>query len=239
MSNKLLPSQLLAEVDDVLRTMPMPDSFQQCGEEHMAWLGRASALVYAWDATKAIVSFDSHISNMSSQQKFVIERGARAALIMLHQLRHDVRMKIGTAQSKSISTGDVFDYFDEVRKVVEISKLDLLFIDPYLDAEFVSRYLPHVAPGVTIRLLGREKMSTLIPAVALIRQQNKLKIEVKSAQNFHDRYVIVDRISCYQSGASFKDGAKKAPTTLTQISDAFAAVHATYEDLWTTGVPHP
>lgn len=32
--------------------------------------------------------------------------------------------------------------------------------------------------------------------------------------------------------ASFKDGAKPAPTTLTQITDAFAVMLQTYEDLW-------
>lgn len=54
----------------------------------------------------------------------------------------------------------------------------------------------------------------------------------------HDRYVFVDRTACYQSGASFKDGAKKSPTTLTQITDAFAAVQQTYEALWAAGTVH-
>jgi hypothetical protein len=45
-------------------------------------------------------------------------------------------------------------------------------------------------------------------------------------------YLIVDRTACYQSGSSFKDGARTAPTTLTQITDAFAAMLETYEDLW-------
>ncbi|MEO7145709.1 MAG: hypothetical protein ABI165_19620, partial [Bryobacteraceae bacterium] len=63
--------------------------------------------------------------------------------------------------------------------------------------------------------------------------QNGILIEVRSAPNFHDRYVFfVDRADCYQSGASFKDGAKSAPTTVTQITDAFAAMCRTYDDLW-------
>ena len=57
-------------------------------------------------------------------------------------------------------------------------------------------------------------------------------MQVRSAPNFHDRYLIVDRTACYHSGASFKDGAKSAPTTLTRITDAFAAILATYEGLW-------
>ena len=129
--------------------------------------------------------------------------------------------------------GRVFDYFDEVRKIIEPAKQDLLFVDPYLDAEFVSRYLSHIKTGVAIRLLAREKISTLLPAVDLYVRQSGGTINVRSVPGFHDRYVIVDMAACYQSGASFKDGAKTAPTTLTQITDAFPVVHKTYEDLWT------
>ena len=235
----LPPSQLLAEVDDLLRTMPTPDSFGACTPEHVAWLGRASALVHAWDPTKAVVRFDGFVAQMNSRMARDVDAGAKAVLTMLHQLRHDARMRIPTAQGVAIGTGAVFDYFDEVRKFVELAKSDLLFVDAYLDAEFVSRYLPLVSLGTSVRLLAREKLSTLLPAVSLLRQQSSLNIEVRSAPGFHDRYIFVDRSVCYQSGASFKDGAKKAPTTLTQITDAFAAVLVTYEDLWTHGTPQP
>jgi hypothetical protein len=107
-------------------------------------------------------------------------------------------------------------------------------VDPYLDSEFVSRYLSHVSKGATIRLLARERLATLLPAVDLFAKQSQLAIQVRSAPNFHDRYVFVDGNACYQSGASFKDGAKSAPTTLTQITDALAAMLQTYEGLWGT-----
>ena len=138
-----------------------------------------------------------------------------------------------------MDTGSIFDYFDEVRKAIEAAKVDLLFVDPYLDAEFISRYMPHVSDGVTVRLLAREKMPSLLAAVPLHRQQSDLSIEVRSAGTFHDRYVFVDRATCFHSGASFKDGAKKAPTTLTQVVDAFPAVLGTYEQLWSIGTVHP
>jgi hypothetical protein len=103
-----------------------------------------------------------------------------------------------------------------------------------VDADFVSRYLPHAGAGVAIRLLTREKLSTLLPAVDAYGQQNGIKIGVRSAEKFHDRYLLVDGDSCYHSGASFKDGAKSAPTTVTQIIDAFPAMQKTYEEIWST-----
>jgi hypothetical protein len=68
--------------------------------------------------------------------------------------------------------------------------------------------------------------------------QHGSSISVRSSQDMHDRFVIVDGTEAYQSGASFKDGAKKAPTTLTQITDAFAVLKAQYEDRWNAGTVH-
>ena len=101
-----------------------------------------------------------------------------------------------------------------------------------IDAEFVSRYLPHVPDGTSVRILARERLTALKPAVAAFVSQSGHTVEVRSAPGFHDRYLFVDGQACYQSGASFKDGAKKAPTVLTQITDAFSAVLNTYEELW-------
>ena len=69
----------------------------------------------------------------------------------------------------AVSSAMVFDYFDEIRKIIEMAKNDILFVDPYLDAEFVSYYLPHVTPGVSIRLLTREKLQTLSPRRTEVR----------------------------------------------------------------------
>jgi hypothetical protein len=227
----ITPEQLLAEIEDVIRTMPPRATIRHETPENLSWLGRASAVIHLWDPARAI-TFDRHVTNIHATMARDADQGLRGAITMLHQAGHELRLKTVGPLTVAVGQGGVFDYFDEVRKVIEAAKLNLFFVDPYLDAEFVSRYLPHVSQGVAVRLLGRERMTTLLPAVALLRQQTNLAIEVRSTGGFHDRYVFVDGGSCYQSGASFKDGAKKAPTTLTQIVDAFAAVSATYEQVW-------
>ncbi|WP_176047400.1 hypothetical protein [Burkholderia sp. BCC1644] len=232
----LAPEQLLAEIEDIIRTMPPRATIRHELPENFAWLGRASAAMRLWDPVRA-TRFDGFVETMHAHLAIDANRGIRGVQTMLHQAGHELRMQTLGPVTIAMGQGAVFDYFDEVRKVVEAAKNELLFVDPYLDAEFVSRYLPHVAPGVTVRLLGRERMTTLLPAVELLRQQNSVTIEVRSATGFHDRYVFVDRLSCYQSGSSFKDGAKKAPTTLTQIVDAFDAMQATYQELWDKATP--
>ena len=226
--------ELLAEVEDILRSMPDRATLRHPTDENFAWLGRVSALIEAWNPVKAIplgAAMDQFHGVMARDA----QEGSRKIQTLLHQARHALRMKTIGPVNSAIGQGRIFDYFDEVRKIIEPAQQDVFFVDPYLDAEFVSRYLPHLRPGLSIRLLARERLGTLLPAADTFARQSGNAVSVRSAPGFHDRYVFVDRGACYQSGASFKDGAKAAPTTLTQITDAFPVVLQTYEDLWHAG----
>jgi len=135
----------------------------------------------------------------------------------------------------AVGHGRVFEYFDQVRKIIELAAQEVFFIDPYLDADFVSRYLPMVRNGTSIRLLmGNDpaKLNKLLPAVDLFAQETGQSVGVRSAAGLHDRYVFIDRTDCYHSGASFKDGGRKAGTVISQIVDAFQTMRETYEKLW-------
>jgi hypothetical protein len=218
---------ILAEVEDLIRTAPA--SMNPETAENQAWIGRLMAALGKWDPIKS-VSVDTLINHLN----FDLDRplAAKKLTVLLHAARASLRMDTGTPLSVAVGTGDVFEYFDVTRKVIEAARKDILFIDPYLDAEFVSRYLPHVAQGVLVRLLASRKLATLLSAAEQFSRQHGITIAVRSASGIHDRYVLVDGANCYQSGASFKDGAKKAPTTFTEITDAFAPVRDMYESMW-------
>ena len=221
--------QLLAEAEDLLRTIPPGGLYR--GADAQAWLGRAAAVIEEWEPKKE-KELREHLHLINLGVMAGHDAGLKNFMVLLQQARHSLRMELGVVNAV-FGQGMVFDYFDELRKILQPAQAEVLFVDPYLDADFVGRYLPHIATNVAIRLLGRERMATLLPAVDAFARQSNTLIEVRSAPNFHDRYVFIDRASCYQSGASFKDGAKTAPTTLTQIIDAFAVVLRTYEDIWT------
>lgn len=223
--------QLLVEIEDIIRTMP-PQATVRHAPENGPWFGRVSAAIEKWKPSKSSLVkeyLDLFLSNGHARETL---HGFTKLLILLHQAQNDLRLETLGPTNVAIPHKMVFEYFDEIRKIIELARQDLLFVDPYLDAEFVSRYLPNVTAGVTVRLLAREKLAILLPAVEVFVQQAGATVEIRSAPHFHDRYVFVDRASCYQSGASFKDGAKSAPTTLTQITDAFAPILNTYEDIW-------
>jgi hypothetical protein len=224
---------LLGEVEDVIRTMPPAEQLHHDSAEILEWCGRAAAVM---NAAGLGVPFTGALANLPNRLQG--HAAMRDVQRLLHQARYSLRMTTLGPISTAIGAGAVFDYFDEVRKVIEGASTDLLFVDPYLDAEFVSRYLPHVKNGVRVRLLTRKVVDQLVPAAQAYKTQHGTTIEVRSSADMHDRFVIVDGSACYQSGASFKDGAKKSPTTLTQITDAFAVVKKQYEDRWQAGTVH-
>jgi hypothetical protein len=92
--------------------------------------------------------------------------------------------------------------------------------------------LPYVTAGTKIRLLTSKKLNLLLPAVEIFIQQDGALIEVRSTSDLHDRYIFIDKNSCYMSGASFKDGAKNAPVAVIQVLDVMAENLSKYENIW-------
>lgn len=227
----LTEKQLLAEIDDLLRNAPARGG-DYSSDEALSWQGRAAAVLNAWDSIAAAGVVSISTSSMRSGSMLRATPGYLDILAMLHQARHALRLSTGAPSSVAIEAGSTFHYFDSLRKTIEEATTDLLFVDPYMDAEFVSSYLVLVKPNVTIRLLSGKRIPSLVAAAKKYVAQYGRAVEVRSSLGLHDRYVFVDRRACYQSGASFKDGAKNAPTTLTQIVDAFDAVLTTYEAKW-------
>jgi DNA invertase Pin-like site-specific DNA recombinase len=233
MADTVTDEQLLAELEDLLRTMPKEATIRHDIDENFGWLGRAAAIIERWSPSKGAL-FNESLAKFHEIMARPSHEGFREIRVLIHQARSDLRMRTIGPTNMAITQGRVFDYFDELRKVIELANEDLLFIDPYLDADFVSRYLPHVRAGVSIRLLTSDKgrLTSLLSAVELFAKQEGHTVNVRSTSGLHDRYMFIDKKNCYQSGASFKDGAKNAPTTLTQITDAFSAVLETYDKFW-------
>ena len=152
---------------------------------------------------------------------------------MLRRARADLSIRTANPVNVVIDKGQEFDYFDKIRKIIERARKDVLFVDQYLDAEFVSRYLPMILPDAAVRLLTSAKSAQkLALAVATFCAQAPLKVSAKTSPEPHDRWIFIDGVECYQSGASFKDGARLSPSSITQISDAQGLISRVYEDIW-------
>jgi len=226
---------MLLELDDILRNRPPRETIRHETDENFAWLGRAAAAIALWKPHKSI-PMESHIADIQQTLGAGATKGYANVLILLHQARSDLLMQLEPQTNVAIDQGQVFVYFDQIRKIIELATSDIFIVDPYLDAEFVSRYLNYAHKGVNIRLLTTHKLASLLPSISALSQERTGNVEVRHRDNLHDRFIIIDGTNGYQSGASFKDGAKNAPTTIFEISDAFNGVKGIYEDLWINGV---
>ena len=200
--------QLLGEVEDILRSTPSTDVIRESPDAASEWVARAAATLTRWDRARFPIIEAAVVDSQKMLDLKQNLQGHRRLVGLLQQARADLRMALGQL-SLVVAQGQVFDYFDEMRKIIETARTEVFFVDPYLDSGFVSRYLPQVANTCSVRLLaGPKKIATLLPAVDLFAQQSGARVGVRVSDKLHDRYLFVDNAACYLSGGSFKDGAK-------------------------------
>ena len=223
--------ELLANLDDLLRTMPDKKQLHSEKEENQAWLGRSLALLNMWSMARSVLA-QGYVNDIQSGRAFDGESGYKKLTVLIQQARHELMVEVGEPTNIVVDKTETFRYFDELRQKIELAKSEILFVDPYLDDTFVSRYLPYVSSNVRVLLLTSKKIEKLVPAAQAYKEQHGTNIQIRTDNGIHDRWIFIDRSEAYQSGASFKDGAKNAPTTLTQLLDAFDAVFAKYDEIW-------
>lgn len=160
---KPTPEQLLGEFDELIRSMPSDKDMLAGADDALRWSGHASALVRSWDSGKAI-SFDMKIEQLTGYASMDPRQQLRMIKAILYEARSTLQMEAIGPMAIAIGKGSTFDYFDELRKIIELATEDILFVDPYMDADFIARYMPYVRPGIAIRLLTTNEIALLVPA---------------------------------------------------------------------------
>lgn len=232
--------QVLAEIEDVIRSMPQRDKLHWDSPDILAWCGRATAAMHNWDGGAGRVAWDFALHDLRTGRA---SANAPARIItMLHQAQSDLRMKTIGPINVAIGQGQVFAYMETMRKLIQMANSDLLFVDRYIDGGFVSDYLPHITAGVRVRILTRRDkqtamhLATLLPMAKAYATQYSQRVEIRSHNGFHDRLLMTDGINGYASSCSFKDGPRTAGATITQHEvSIFSSVKHDNEALWTSG----
>ena len=147
----LTKEQILAEIEDVIRAMPDPDKLGWDSPEVLAWFGRAGAAIENWSMPH-MVYWNSAV--IAVRKGMVRDDGKAKVIILLHQAQNDLRMKTTGPVNVAIGHGYVFDYMDTMRKIIGQAKTDIMFVDRYMNANFISQYLDFAGDGVGIWLLS-------------------------------------------------------------------------------------
>ncbi len=79
-------TDLLAELEELLRTMPARADFDKEMDEVLAWRGRASAIVSSWDFGMSL-RFETAQTRLSSGNSGISEYAVRDMIRILHQAR--------------------------------------------------------------------------------------------------------------------------------------------------------
>lgn len=143
-------------------------------------------------------------------------------------------------QAVAFEPGNVFDYFNETRKILALAKSEIFLIDPYVDDSIVSDYFAVIEPSVKVRILTSAKpgvLNSIIPAARKAEQQIGISIEIRSVNSndhMHDRFWIIDGWKSFQSSSSVKEGGKKAAVIM-EVRDILPTLKTTYEGFWNNG----
>lgn len=228
--------QLLGVIQTLIKTAPPRQAIRFEVAENSQWLGQVAAVVEKWKPLKApvIQSLLTRLRGPSAAREIVdIYQGI---MTLLHEAHQDLQMDVGGVTNVVFEVGAVFDYFEVVRGKLEEAREDVFIIDPYLDADFLGKYLPFVKSCVGVRLLtsnkGRQQLAGLLASAEPFCEQHGCLLEIRSTSRIHDRFLVIDNRSVFQSGSSFKDGARKAATNFIEVIDIAAAVRHVYEELW-------
>jgi hypothetical protein len=230
--------QCVALLRDALSARPA----DPWSDEAMAWFADVAGIITAYDRHKGIAFqvliarvTDRHSGAMSPYSANATLNAQTEFVAKARSLLTQLQLSTNAFVTRQLGAGAVHDYFEEIRQLISAAAHDVLFIDPYIDALFVTRYLPQIPNGVTTRLLTAERQSVALrQSLNLYQQQYGVVAELRvvSDRSLHDRHLIIDGRDVYQSGASFKDGARNAPTSINQIVDVAADIIRTHEANW-------
>jgi len=223
----MTPRLLLEKINLLLGNPPPADSRISYQREHFEWLGKANALIEAWNPREMIgfkMATDWVAANLNRSANL------GKALATLHTAAASLEQALPELEGQVFGPGAVYDFFRALNELVASAQRTLLVIDPYMDAQVFDAYLSNCTQGVAIRLLASLYAPSIGAAAVAFRQQHSSNLEVRMTREIHDRLVIVDQSQCWVLGASIKDAADNKPTYLAPLpSELVAAKAALYE----------
>lgn len=226
---------ILGELRALASSVPEFATYSPTSRTHLEWLGKASALITAWNRYEAI-SFKSSAESLSIE----LMRDSNVGRLMstLYRVIAELELEVQSHPAQAFGPGAVYDFFKSFRELLQSATTTLLVVDPFLDEQVFDAYLSVLNPSVTVRLLAREHAAALKPAVAAFIAQHKRAVEVRKSKRLHDRIVFIDDRSCWVLGQSIKDAAANKPTYLAPLPQDVAILKKQdYEDIWNAATP--
>ena len=111
-------------------------------------------------------------------------------------------------KQKIFFNGQIYDAFSLMVEIVEKAREELILIDNYVDVNTLN-ILSKKRKEVDVLIVTSGKGNLTVKDIAKFNSQYP-KLTVKINEDFHDRFIIIDRKEVYHIGASIKDAGKKS-----------------------------
>lgn len=148
-----------------------------------------------------------------------------------HALRHDLgqigwRIESGRLAPAAAGVSELFfptgsqhDAYVEIRRIVQKAQNKICVVDPYVDSTIFLLFT-NVNPSVAdIRVLTHKfQPDFMLEGRRFEAQYQKLSLEVRKTEEFHDRFILIDDENCWNIGCSIKDAGMRV-FMISQLED--------------------
>ena len=192
------------------------------GRRYLPYVFTEQGIAMLSSVLKSEVAAKASINIMRAfveMRKFLIsnnEMFARLDRVELKQLETDKKLEevfdyIATTKEvkqKIFFNGQIYDAFSLMVEIVEKAEKELILIDNYVDVNTLN-ILSKKIKQVDVMIVTSGKGNLTKKDVTKFNSQYP-KLTVKINEDFHDRFIIIDRTEVYHVGASIKDAGKKS-----------------------------
>ncbi len=103
------------------------------------------------------------------------------------------------------------DAYVEIRTILQKARNRIVIVDPYVDQSILTLLSTCAKPGMNVRILSSKLPSDFVlEATRWLSQHSGSSLEVRTAKEFHDRFIVLDDTACWHVGCSIKDAGNKA-----------------------------
>lgn len=134
------------------------------------------------------------------------------------------------------------DAYAAIREILGKAQKNLAVVDGYMGSSLL-KTLGALNPGpLTVHLLtkaGKLKADFSTELAAFRKQHATVKLEIRTEETFHDRFIVIDEADVYHIGASIKDAGGKA-FMISRMQDPInvTALIASMKQAWAAATPY-
>jgi hypothetical protein len=132
-----------------------------------------------------------------------------------------------------VAKGEVFTAFRALQRIFQQARTNVIIIDPYVD-ETELDHIAELNPSIEVKVITEHMLGQFKTAYSKLQAQRG-NVEVRTAANFHDRFIILDDKKCYQLGSSINHIGKKSTVIDGKNEPVRDKILAEFAKAWSVG----